>query len=98
MTNLSSAARALLDAQARYDELAAFCDNLPADREYDLGFACQLAWSSSSAGHKTVIYELHQRLRPTIRGHVEDMKREAWQKLLQAERDMQSVAKEHRRA
>ena len=98
MSNLTVAAQALLRAQERYDELATFFDNLPADRTYDLGFSCQLAWGGSTTGAKTVIYELHQRLRPTIRDHIETMKREAWQALLQAERDVQEVAKGHRRA
>ncbi len=98
MTNLSFAAKQLLDAQQHWDEVSAYSDNLPADPQYDLGFAMQLSWGGSTTGYKTVIYELHQRMKAKVRDEIATIKKEAWEKLLQAERDMKSVAKDHRRA
>lgn len=96
MTNLASAAKALLEAQQHYDEVKKYVDNQPAGG--DLGFAMQLAWSSSSPEYKTVIYELSKRMRDEVPHKLQAIKADAWTKLLQAERDMQEVAKGHRRA
>ena len=96
-TKLAAAAEDLLAAQAHYNAIVKYVDNLP-DGPTDLGFAMQLAWCSASPEYKTVVYELHQRMKKRVRHELEVIKADAWLALELAESSMQLAAQEHRRA
>lgn len=98
MSNLSEAGQRLIYAETEYEDLKAYHDGLPADREYALSFSISIAWGSSSRGGELMGLKLQTRLAEMLRDEMDKIVRDARTLLIQREGELKHVAEYHRRA
>lgn len=79
--NLDQLAADLVRAREAEDAVQAYCDNLPADQQYDLGLRVSLLWGASAdrRGHELVEYHLNQVTRLAARTIIRDCLNQAKQ-------------------
>jgi hypothetical protein len=97
MSSLSEAGQRLIDAERTWSQILAYHENLPADREYDLGLRVALAWGSGD-GHDEVVRRLQQHLTEIVRSEIAAMVVAAHNDVLRRESELKHVAEFHRRA
>ena len=85
-SHLYAAAQNLVAAETTYLHMKEYCDNLPADQEYDLGLRLSLRWGSSTTGYEEMQRALQQRLRRQMHKLMVDALENAKQNLFAAQR------------
>lgn len=91
-SDLARAAQRLLTAEQTYMRMKAYCDNLPADTEYDLGLRVDWQWGSSTDGHQEMKRAVQHGLRQRLRDWMADALEAARQELFAAQRALKAAA------
>ena len=91
-SDLARAAQRLLTAEQTYLRMKTYCDNLPADTEYDLGLRVDWQWGSSTDGYKEMNFAVQQAVKKQLRDFMVDSLEAARQELFAAQRALKAAA------
>lgn len=91
-SDLARAAQRLLTAEQTYMRMKTYCDNLPADPEYDLGLRVDWQWGSSTDGYKEMNSAVQQAVKRQLREFMADALEAARQELFAAQRALKAAA------
>jgi len=91
-SDLARAAQRLLTAEQTYVRMKTYCDNLPADTEYDLGLRVDWQWGSSTDGYKEMNFAVQNGMKQQLRDWMLDALEAARQELFAAQRALKAAA------